>query len=144
MESEPMLVKAINGTVLDETNSPLPGVSILVKGTTNGAVTDINGQFSLEVPDEATLVFSYTGYRFTRNCSRCSKRQLPSPLKRTQKLLDGVVVIGYGTAKKSDLTGSVGSVKVDQLQERPSASLTQALSGRIAGAGKQQLGPSRW
>lgn len=132
METESTVVKAINGTVLDETNSALPGVSILVKGTTNGTVTDVNGQFSLEVPEDATLVFSYTGY-LTQEIVVGAQTTLTVSLKTDAKLLEGVVVIGYGTAKKSDLTGSVGSVKVDQLMERPSASLTQALSGRIAG-----------
>lgn len=132
VETEATLVKSINGTVLDETNSPLPGVSILVKGTTNGTVTDVNGQFSLEVPEDATLVFSYTGY-LSQEIVVGAQTTISVSLKTDAKLLEGVVVIGYGTAKKSDLTGSVGSVKVDQLQERPSASLTQALSGRIAG-----------
>lgn len=132
METESTVVKSINGTVLDETNSPLPGVSILVKGTTNGTVTDVDGKFSLEVPEDATLVFSYTGY-VTQEIAVGAQTTITVSLKTDAKLLEGVVVIGYGTAKKSDLTGSVGSVKVDQLQERPSASLTQALSGRIAG-----------
>ncbi len=130
--SESMVAKSINGTVLDETNSPLPGVSILVKGTTNGTVTDVNGQFNLEVPDDATLVFSYTGY-LSQEILVGAQTTITITLKTDAKLLEGVVVIGYGTAKKSDLTGSVGSVKVDQLMERPSASLTQAMSGRIAG-----------
>lgn len=132
METESRVVKAINGIVLDDTNSPLPGVSILVKGTTNGTVTDVDGKFSLEVPEDATLVFSYTGY-LTQEIAVGAQTTITVSLKTDAKLLEGVVVIGYGTAKKSDLTGSVGSVKVDQLQERPSASLTQALSGRIAG-----------
>lgn len=132
LESESRVVKPITGTVLDETNSPLPGVSILVKGTTNGTVTDVNGQFNLEVPDDATLVFSYTGY-LSQEILVGAQTTITITLKTDAKLLEGVVVIGYGTAKKSDLTGSVGSVKVDQLMERPAASLTQSLAGRMAG-----------
>ncbi len=132
VETESTVVKAINGTVLDETNSALPGVSILVKGTTNGTVTDVNGQFNLEVPEDAILVFSYTGY-LSQEIVVGAQTTITVSLKTDAKLLEGVVVIGYGTAKKSDLTGSVGSIKVDQLQERPASSLTQAMSGRIAG-----------
>lgn len=124
--------KTVTGKVVDETDSPLPGVSILVKGTSNGTVTDLDGQFSLVVADNATLVFSYTGYT-SQEIVVGAQTTINVTLKTDTKQLDGVVVIGYGTAKKSDLTGSVGSVKVDQLMERPTASLTQGLSGRIAG-----------
>ena len=132
VEIESPVAKSINGTVVDETNSPLAGVSILVKGTSNGTVTDVDGKFSLEAPDDATLIFSYTGY-LSQEIVVGAQTTISISLKTDTKLLDGVVVIGYGTAKKSDLTGSVGSVKTEQLQERPTPSLTQALSGRIAG-----------
>lgn len=132
VEIETTEVKSIDGTVVDETNSPLAGVSILVKGTSNGTVTDVDGKFSLEAPDDATLIFSYTGY-LSQEIVVGAQTTISISLKTDTKLLDGVVVIGYGTAKKSDLTGSVGSVKTEQLQERPTPSLTQALSGRIAG-----------
>lgn len=133
VERVPTIDKTITGKVVDDTNSPLPGVSILVKGTANGTVTDIDGQFSLVVAgDESVLVFSYTGY-LTQEIVVGAQTTINLTLQTDTKQLEGVVVIGYGTAKKSDLTGSVGSVKLDQLMERPSASLTQSLAGRMAG-----------
>lgn len=133
VESIPAIDKTINGKVVDETNSPLPGVSILVKGTATGTVTDIDGKFSLVVAgDESVLIFSYTGY-LTQEIVVGAQSTINLTLQTDTKQLEGVVVIGYGTAKKSDLTGSVGSVKLDQLMERPSASLTQSLAGRMAG-----------
>lgn len=133
VERAPSIDKTITGKVVDDTNSPLPGVSILVKGTATGTVTDIDGQFSLVVAgDESVLVFSYTGY-LTQEVVVGAQTTINLTLQTDTKQLEGVVVIGYGTAKKSDLTGSVGSVKLDQLMERPAASLTQGLAGRIAG-----------
>lgn len=133
VERVPTIDKTITGKVVDDTNSPLPGVSILVEGTANGTVTDIDGQFSLVVAgDESVLVFSYTGY-LTQEIVVGAQTTINLTLQTDTKQLEGVVVIGYGTAKKSDLTGSVGSVKLDQLMERPSASLTQSLAGRMAG-----------
>lgn len=133
VERVPTIDKTVTGKVVDETDSPLPGVSILVKGTSNGTVTDLDGQFSLVVAgDESVLVFSYTGY-LTQEIVVGAQTTINLTLQTDTKQLEGVVVIGYGTAKKSDLTGSVGSVKLDQLMERPSASLTQSLAGRMAG-----------
>jgi TonB-linked SusC/RagA family outer membrane protein len=125
----------ITGSVVDENANPVPGVGIKSAKTGKSSVTDDAGKFTIEVdsPNE-TLTFSYIGYnQQTRTAgtgaSPLTVRLVPSEGVR----LDDIVVVGYGTRRKSDLTGSVGSVRQEQLAERPSASLNQALSGRIAG-----------
>ena len=101
----------------------IPGANVLVKGTTTGAITDANGGYSVSVPgNEATLVFSFIGYA-TQEVLVGERTTLDVQLADVENSLDEVVVIGYGTQAKSDLTGSVGSVKAAQLQERPAASL---------------------
>lgn len=124
--------KAITGKIVDETNSPLPGVSIVIKGSQKGTVTDANGQFRLDVPEKATLVLSFVGYE-PQEVIVGNQNVLNLTMKVDSKVLEEIVVIGYGTLKKSDLTGAVGSVKAEQLMERPAPSLTQALSGRMPG-----------
>ncbi|TAE26036.1 MAG: TonB-dependent receptor [Cytophagales bacterium] len=125
--------RAISGRVVDEANSALPGVSIVVKGTTRGAVTDADGRYKIDVPDAgATLVFSFVGYT-AQEVVVGGQATVNLTLKADDKQLNEVVVIGYGTSRKSDLTGSVGSVKADQILERPAASLNQGLAGRMPG-----------
>jgi len=124
--------KAITGKVMDENSNSLPGVSIVIKGTQRGTVTDGSGQFRLEVPEKATLIFSFVGY-LPQEVIIGNQTTLNLSLQPDSKVLEEIVVIGYGTLKKSDLTGSVGSVKAEQLMERPAPSLAQQLSGRIAG-----------
>ncbi len=127
------LARKVGGIVNDESGTGLPGVSVVVKGTTRGTTTNSEGRFEVEVPnDNATLVFSYLGY-VTQEIAVGNQLQLTVELKVDAKSLEEVVVVGYGVQRKSDLTGSVGTVKGEALQERPSASLNQALSGRITG-----------
>lgn len=127
------LARKVGGIVNDESGTGLPGVSVVVKGTTRGTTTNSEGRFEVEVPnDNATLVFSYLGY-VTQEIAVGNRLQLTVELKVDAKSLEEVVVVGYGVQRKSDLTGSVGTVKGEALQERPSASLNQALSGRITG-----------
>ncbi|MBB3839341.1 TonB-linked SusC/RagA family outer membrane protein [Runella defluvii] len=127
------LARKVGGVVNDESGTGLPGVSVVVKGTTRGTTTNSDGRFDLEVPnDNATLVFSYLGY-VTQEIMVGNQVQLTIALKVDAKSLEEVIVVGYGVQRKSDLTGSVGTVKGEALQERPSASLNQALSGRITG-----------
>ena len=117
----------------EETNTPLPGVNILVQGTTVGTVTDANGQFSIEVPSESSvLVFSFIGYT-TKEVSVNGQTVVNVQLAPDMKTLSEVVVIGYGTQKKSDLTGAVGSVKAEDIQERQLPSVAQGLAGKVAG-----------
>ena len=124
--------KTISGKIVDDTNSPLPGVSIVLKGSQRGTVTDGNGLYKLEVPDNATLIFSYVGY-LPQEVVVGNQTSINLTLRPDSKVLEEIVVIGYGTLKKSDLTGSVATVKADQLMERPAPSLAQQLSGRMAG-----------
>ncbi|WP_460674910.1 SusC/RagA family TonB-linked outer membrane protein [Larkinella ripae] len=125
--------RTLNGKVTDESNSPLPGVSIVLKGTQRGTVSDANGQYKLEVPESgAVLVFSFVGY-LSQEVSVGSRASVDISLKADDKVLEEIVVIGYGTARKSDLTGAVGTVKEAELKERPAPSLQQALSGRMPG-----------
>ncbi len=123
--------KTISGKVVDETNSGLPGVSIVIKGTQRGTVTDGNGLYKLEVPDNATLIFSFVGY-VPQEIAVGNQSSINLTLKSDSKVLEEIVVIGYGTLRKSDLTGSVSTVKADQLMERPAPSLAQQLSCRMA------------
>jgi len=121
----------VSGTVSDS-KGPLPGVSIRIKGSNEGAQTDVNGKFSLNVPENGTLVFSFVGYN-TQEVPVGGKTTLNVLLAEAPKALSEVVVVGYGTQKRVDLTGSVGSVNSKQLQERPQTNLEQELSGKIAG-----------
>jgi TonB-linked SusC/RagA family outer membrane protein len=121
----------ISGTVSDS-KGPLPGVSVRVKGSNIGSQTDVNGKFTLTAPDNATLVFSFVGYN-TQEVAVAGKTTLNVVMAESQKALSEVVVVGYGTQKRVDLTGSVGSVSAKGLQERPQTNLEQELAGKIAG-----------
>jgi TonB-linked SusC/RagA family outer membrane protein len=122
----------VTGQVLDETGLPLPGATVSVAGTTAGTITDIDGKYSITVSETADLIFSYIGYEPQR-IPVGSRTVINVTLSPDATALEEVVVIGYGTTKRSDLTGSVGSVGADALRERPAASLNQALAGRVAG-----------
>ncbi|MEN0055006.1 MAG: TonB-dependent receptor [Mucilaginibacter sp.] len=114
-------------------NLPLPSVSVRVKGTTAGTQTDASGNYILNLTNaNATLVFSYTGFA-TQEVNVGGRAIINIQLKETQSALNEVVVIGYGTARKSDLTGSVTTVKAEQLLDKPVPNLSQALQGKVAG-----------
>ncbi|MBB6501175.1 SusC/RagA family TonB-linked outer membrane protein [Pedobacter cryoconitis] len=122
----------VQGKVLDETGIGVPGVSIKVKNTEKSTITDNTGNFSLKgLTDDTFLIISSIGY-VTQEV-KVSANSMVIKLVPKQQDLDEVVVVGYGTAKKSDLTGAVGTVKAEALQERPSSSLNQSLSGRVSG-----------
>ena len=124
----------ISGVVRSQEDQELlPGVSVLVKGTQRGTVTDLDGVFNLEASSGEVLVFSFVGYDSQEITVQDNTSDLQVFLEPTLSDLGEVVVIGYGTQRKSDLTGAVGTVKGDVLQERPAASLNQALAGRITG-----------
>ena len=124
----------IKGRVTDDKGEGLPGVTVLVKGTTNGTTTDAAGTYALNVPNgTGTLVVSFIGY-LTKEVAINNQTEVNINLAPDAKALEEVVVVGYGTQRKSDMTGAVGSVKAEALQERPAASLNQALAGRITGA----------
>lgn len=122
----------VSGIVKDEVES-LPGVSVTVKGTTIGTITDMNGKFSLNVPGEkSVLTFSYVGYA-TQDITVGSNRSIHITMKSDDQLLDEVVVIGYGTVKKKDLTGATSSVRGTEIAQIPVTTAAQAISGKLAG-----------
>lgn len=125
----------ITGTVVDENSQPVPGVGVKSSKNNKATVTDASGRFSIEVENATDqLTFSYIGYETQIRQAGSGTAPLQIKLKPASGVdLDDVVVVGYGTRKKSDLTGAVGSVKEEQLKERPAASLNQALAGRIPG-----------
>lgn len=123
----------ITGKVTDVNKNPLPGVNILEKGTVNGAVTDLNGEYSIAVNNEdAVLKFSFIGY-LTEEISVSGKTTIDVVLVEDIKSLDEVVVIGYGTQKKSDLSAAMVSVGGEDLERTPASSFDQALQGKAAG-----------
>jgi TonB-linked SusC/RagA family outer membrane protein len=123
----------VRGTVKDERGEAIPGTSVLVKGTTTGTITDASGAFTINVPsEESVLIITFIGYE-SQEIRVGSKTNIDIRLVQSNTALDEVVVIGYGTARKSDLTGSVTSVKEMELKERPAPSLQQALAGRMPG-----------
>ncbi len=130
----PLLAQVtIQGTVKSaQDGSPLPGVSILLKGTTTGTVTDLNGNYSLSAPATGTLVFSYVGFQ-TQEIVIGTQRTIDVELKPTALGLNELVVVGYGTTKRKDLTGSVASVVGTQLSRVTAASPIANLQGQVSG-----------
>jgi len=125
--------KSISGTVTDESGLPLPGTTVLIKGTTQGTVTNADGKFSLtDLPEKATLVFSFVGMR-TQEITPGSQTVINITMKVDAIGIEEVVAIGYGTIRKSDLTGSVVKVDVEKLEELSNVNVTEALHGNVAG-----------
>ncbi|WP_229208889.1 SusC/RagA family TonB-linked outer membrane protein [Dyadobacter luticola] len=122
----------IKGRIKDETGQALPGVSVVVKGTTAGTVTDNTGNYSVNADKNSTLVFSFIGY-LTQEIEVGNRNNLDVALVSDTKALTEVVVVGYGTAKKATLTGSVVAVKGTELEKAPSANLSNTLGGRLPG-----------
>jgi TonB-dependent starch-binding outer membrane protein SusC len=125
--------RTITGTVIDKTGLTVPGVNVIIKNTTIGVITDIEGKFSLKVPDNNTvLVISYIGY-ITQEIQVGEQTNIKIELKEDVKQLDEVVVVGYGVQKRSDLTGAIASVSGKTLERIPIAGIDQAIQGKAAG-----------
>lgn len=124
--------KIITGTVVDPNGEAVIGANVVVKGTTNGTITDMDGKFSLEVPEGAMLLVSYIGYG-DYETKVGNQSNLSITLKEDSQALDELVVVGYGTMKKKDLTGAVGAVKGDDLASRRTTQLSTALQGATSG-----------
>lgn len=123
----------VSGTVLDETGAPLPGSSILEKGTTNGVVADFDGNFSLTVSGaNSVLVFSYMGY-LTKEVAVGASTNISVQMELDAQVLDEIVVVGYGTQKKSEVTNAVVQTTGADIKKSPAVSLSNSLSGRMAG-----------
>ena len=124
----------ITGNVLDNTNIPVIGASVVIEGTTNGTITDIDGNFTLpNVPSQATIQVSFVGYK-PLSIKVNGQKKFNIKLQEDTQALDEVVVVGYGVMRKSDLTGSVASVKAsDAIKSTPVSNMSDALQGRLAG-----------
>lgn len=129
----------LSGTVTDATGETVIGASVLEKGTTNGVITDIDGNFALSVSPKATIVISYVGYA-PQEIPLNGRKNLKVVLKEDTEMLDEVVVIGYGTMKKSDMTGAISSVNVEELSKRTTTNPAEALQGKIAGVNIMKAG----
>ncbi|AQG79279.1 SusC/RagA family TonB-linked outer membrane protein [Spirosoma montaniterrae] len=126
---------AVSGQILDENNTPLPGATILLKGTSVGTSTNANGEFTLRIPDNATrgtLVISSVGY-ITQEVAIGNRTQISVSLQPQVGNLSEVVVVGYGTQQRRDLTGAISTVTARDIEKVPVVSLDQALQGRAAG-----------
>ncbi len=122
----------VKGHVKDDTGEPVIGASVLESKTVNGTITDIDGNFVLTVPSNSVLTISFIGYA-TQEVTVNGKTSLTVVLEEDAKVLDEVVVVGYGTMKKSDLTGAVSSVGTKDIKDSPVANIGQAMQGKVSG-----------
>ncbi len=134
-----LYAQKVTGVVVDETNTPLPGVNVVVKGTTNGVITDFDGKFSITPADiqKDVLSFSFIGME-TKEISVNGQKEINVQLKSNTLELDEVVAVGYGTVKKRDLTGSVSSVKAGEIEKTASSNAMQSMQARVPGLDIQQ------
>lgn len=131
--------RAISGKVSDTGGNPLPGVSVTVKGTAQGAITDATGKFSTQAANNSTLVFSYIGYK-AQEVKVSGQSTINVSMEEDAAALSEVIVVGYGSQKKSQTTGAISQVSAKQIQEMPITSLGQAMQGRVAGVDVSQSG----
>src|SRR5450759_1262273 len=124
---------AITGTVTDENGGPLPGATVQVKGTVQGTTTDVDGKYSVDVSSpNVTLVFSFVGY-ITNEIPVQNQTSVNTSLAPDIQGLQEVIVVGYGTQKRSDITGTVASLPKDRLEMTPNLNIAQAIQGSIPG-----------
>ena len=124
--------KRVSGVVLDDTGTPVIGANVLVKGTTIGTITDMDGRFSLEAPSGAVLQISYIGF-LTQEVTVGNQNEISISLREDAEALDELVVVGYGTQKKGVVTGSITTAKGDDLIKSPTQNFGQSLAGRVPG-----------
>jgi TonB-linked SusC/RagA family outer membrane protein len=124
--------KSITGTVIGTDNEPLPGVTVIIKGTSQGTITDPDGKFSIEATEDNVLVFSFVGY-LTEEIDVGAKTVIDLAMVEDLIGIEEVVVVGYGTVRKSDITGALSSVSSEQIRELPIQNMNQAIQGRAAG-----------
>jgi TonB-linked SusC/RagA family outer membrane protein len=131
--SEALQEITISGKITDSNGNPLPGVNIIEKGTNNGTVTDLNGKYSITVSsNESVIVYSFVGY-ITEEITIGDQREINLTMVEDFIGLSEVVVVGYGTVKKSDVTGSLSSITEEQIKEMPVTNINQAIQGHAAG-----------
>lgn len=122
----------VKGRVVDGSGEAVIGATVMEKGTTNGTVTDFDGNFSIQVGDGAQLEISYIGYKTVTLLAKPGT-DMNITITEDSEMLEDVVVVGYGTMKKKDLTGAVGSIKGDDLSSRRTTQLSTALQGAVSG-----------
>lgn len=122
----------VEGTVKDEKGEPIIGATVMVKGTATGTITDFDGNFSLDATDGANLEISYVGYQ-SQQIKAISGKLLAVTLKEDTEILDEVVVVGYGTQRKRDVTTSIASVRASDLKGQPVSSMAEAMAGKMPG-----------
>lgn len=127
----------ISGKITDENGEGLPGASVIEKGTTNGTTTDLDGNYKLNIAESASVVISFVGY-ITKEVEVGPQSTIDIQMEIDAERLDEVVVIGYGTVKKSDLTGSVVGISAEEIDTRPTSNLASALQGKGAGISVNQ------
>ena len=127
-----MAQSTIKGTVNDEAGEPVIGATVKVKGANTGAITDFNGDFSIQASSNATLVFSYVGY-VTQEVAVAGKNNIKVTMREDNTTLNDVVVIGYGVQRKSDLTGAVASVKGEEIKNLSTTDAAAAMQGKVSG-----------
>lgn len=124
--------QTVRGIVTDPTGMPIPGANVIEKGTSNGVVTDFDGNYEITVGSDAVLVFSFVGF-LTREMSVDGKSNLKVVLQEDQAQLDEVVIVGYGTQKRENIVGSVATVGGEEIQKSANLNVSNALTGRIPG-----------
>ena len=124
--------KTVSGTVLDVTGTPIVGANVVVKGTTNGTITDMDGKFSLDVEKGTTLVVSYIGFA-SQEILIGNQTKISISLEEDSEALEEVVVVGYGVQKKVNMTGSVAAIDSESLSNRPVTNVSTALQGMLPG-----------
>ena len=128
----------VKGTVSDPDDIPLPGVAVVIEGSLTGVTTDIDGNYSIEVPDDAALVFSFIGME-DQVLPVEGRAVINVVMEPQMETLDEIVVVGYGTAKKQSLTGAVSAIKGDELLKAPSTNVSSLIGGRVPGVSSVQV-----
>ena len=121
----------VKGNIIDDENFPVIGATILVKGTTNGTTSDFDGNFSIRTEKNSVLSISYIGYESQEII--VNSETINIQLKSASEMLEEMIVVGYGTMKKSDMTGAISSVDVGELTKRSTSNAAEALQGKISG-----------
>ncbi|WP_299666662.1 TonB-dependent receptor [uncultured Polaribacter sp.] len=129
---------SVSGVVTDDQNNPTPGVTVNIKGTSIGTITDFDGNYQIKVNNGNIIVFSYLGYK-TQEVTYLGQSSINIQLKEDISQLDEVVIIGYGAVKRTDLTGAVASLSAEEITEQKKTDIGQALQGRVAGVDIRSL-----
>ncbi len=129
----------ITGSINDENGSPLPGASVVVKGTSSGTQTDFDGNYTIEAPSDATLIISYVGYK-TQEIAIDNRSSVDVGMEVDASQLDEVVVVGYGTQKKGEVTGSISTIGAEAIERIATSSSIDAIKGQVAGVDIQANG----